>query len=449
MGEVVGRHKRGYQPGEPTNQPSWSRRAVVSAPMAAGATVLVAKQAWAEPLPLVQPLAAQVVHEGYGVCQHVNFQTAVYKHQAEVMERYGRMSIGQMRSLYAPSLSNFKIAMAGARQYGVQWNALVATSSTTQAEIEQKVAHMAANNPDLIRAVEGINEPNNEGAGWVGPCVTRQKWIYNAVRSHRQLDHVKVLGPALHDVQLEAVGGAHWQQLVDAGIRPFMDVCAIHNYPAGSTPDSKRAERVQWVYDAFGADYPIKFTEWGYTNTLGPKASRIGGAKAISPEASKFYDCQVVLDFANNGWEVMRYEFLDDPDPTNTVTESNYGLWEVGSIAGDPDTTWTAKPAVKPLSALLRSLRDPGAAYTPNPMRMRVDAPSDVRTCLAQKRDGSTTLWLWRHVQVWDPIAEKSLNPGPVTARVERPKNTYTVEVGPMPIAIDLGVPWSARQAAG
>ena len=81
-------------------------------------------------------------------------------------------------------------------------------------------------------------------------------------------------------------------------------------------------------------------------------------------------------------------------------------------------------------------------------MRMRVAAPADVRTCLAQKRDGSTTLWLWRHVQVWDPVQEKALNPGPVTATVERPKKTFKVEVGPMPVAIDLGVPWSARKGS-
>lgn len=446
MGEVVGRHKRGYEPAGPTRGPSWSRRAVVSAPMAVGATALAPKQAWAEPLPLVRPLASKAVHEGYGVCQHVNFQTSVYKHQAEVMERYGRMAIAQMRSMYAPNLSNFKPAMAGARQYGVQWNATVATLDTPRVEIEQRIAHMAANNPDLIRAVEGVNEPNNEGAGWVGPCVMRQKWLHDAVRSHPELDHVTVLGPALHDVRLEAVGGAHWQQLVDAGIAAFMDACAVHNYPSASTPDTKRDERVQWVYDAFGAGYPIKFTEWGYTNTLGTKSRRIGGARTISADASKFYDCQVVLDFANQGWEVMRYEFLDDPDPSNLVTESNFGLWEVQSIAGDPDTTWTPKPAVRPLTALLRSLKDPGAAYTPNPMRLRVNAPDDVRTCLTQKRDGSTTLWLWRHAQVWDPVLERSLNPGSVTAKVERPRRTLSVEVGSMPQAIDLGVPWSARQ---
>ena len=447
MGEVVGRHKRGYEPAAPTRGPSWSRRAIVSAPMAVGATALATKHAWAEPLPLVRPLASKAVHEGYGVCQHVNFQTSVYKHQAEVMERYGRMGIAQMRSMYVPNLSNFKPAMAGARQYGVQWNATVATLDTPQAEIEQRIAHMAANNPDVIRAVEGVNEPNNEGAGWVGPCVMRQKWLYNAVRSHPELDHVTVLGPALHDVRLEAVGGAHWQQLVDAGIASFMDACAVHNYPSASTPDTKRDERVQWVYDAFGAGYPIKFTEWGYTNTLGPKARRIGGARTISADASKFYDCQVVLDFANQGWEVMRYEFLDDPDPSNLVTESNFGLWEVQSIAGDPDTTWTPKPAVRPLTALLQSLKDPGAAYTPNPMRLRVNAPDEVRTCLTQKRDGSTTLWLWQHAQVWDPILERSLTPEPVTAKVERPRRSYSVEVGSMPQAIDLGVPWSARNA--
>ena len=41
---------------------------------------------------------------------------------------------------------------------------------------------------------------------------------------------------------------------------------------------------------------------------------RHGGARSISPEASAVYDCQAVLDFAANGWELLRYEMLP-PDP--------------------------------------------------------------------------------------------------------------------------------------
>ncbi|HEX6150220.1 hypothetical protein [Nocardioides sp.] len=415
-----------------------SRRAVVAAPVAASAAALVPAVAREPGLPWVTPLPSQVVHEGYGVCQHVNFQTTVYQHQAEVMERYGQMAIAQMRSMYPPKLRSFSAAIAGARQYGVKWNAIVATMATGRSEIEQKIAHMAANNPEVIGSVEGVNEPN-EGSGWVGPCLDRQRWIHDAVRSHPELDHVTILGPSMHDVRLAASGGAHWKQLADAGIADYMDVCSVHNYPAASVPDAKRAERVQMVYDAFGDGYPIKFSEWGYTNSLGgTRGSRVGGARPISKDAAASYDCQAVLDFANHGWQVMRYEFLDDPDPTNRVTESNYGLWEVQSVAGDPDTTWTPKPVVKPLTAMLRALRDPGGPYTTTPRQLRVDAPSDVRSCVTQKRDGSTTLWLWRHVLTWDPRTERSLSPGPVTARIERPRRTSTVEVGPMPVALPL-----------
>ncbi len=444
MGGNSGKHAhRGTRRGEAGGGRLVSRRAVMAAPAVIGTAAVVKSQAGPalaaeRRLPRVRPLSSQAVHEGFGVCQHVNFQNSVYKHQAAVMERYGRMRVAQMRSMYAPNLSNFDTAIAGARQHGVKWNALVATMATGRAEIEAKIAHMAKNNPRVIFAVEGINEPN-EGTGWVRPCVERQRWIHDAVRSHPELDHVKVLGPSMHDVRLGHVDGAHWKQLADAGIGQFMDTCSVHSYPNASTPDTKRAERVQWVYEAFGKGYPITFSEWGYTSTTGgTKATRTGGAKPISPASSAAYDCQAVLDFANHGWHVMRYEFLDDPDPNATNTESNYGLYEVSSIAGDPDQTWTPKPVVKPLSEMLGSLRDPGRPYDTVPRRLRVNAPDDVRTCLTQKRDGSTTLWLWRHAEVWDTRTERALNPGTVTAEVERPRRTRLVQVGPMPVAVQL-----------
>jgi hypothetical protein len=414
---------------------TWSRRALLTAPVALGAGAV--GYALTRERPDMRPLAAQAVHEGYGVCQHVNFQTSVYQHQAAIMERYGQMAVAQMRSLYVPGLANFDDAVDGARRHGVQWNATVAGAGTTQAEVEERIAHMAASTADLIGWVEGVNEPN-EGSDWIGPCVERQKWIHDAVRSHPELDHVVILGPSMHDVRLANAGGAHWQELADAGIADHMDVCSVHSYPSASTPDNRRDERVEWVYDAFGHGYPIKFSEWGYTNSLGPASERTGGARPISPAASAIYDCQAVLDFANHGWEVVRYEFLDDPDEGSLDTESNYGLWEVGSTDGDPDLTWTPKPVVAPLTEILRSLRDPGESYSTTPVRLGIDAPGDVRTCLTQKRDGTTTLWLWRHVEVWDPDAEVDLDPGTVTVTVEYAGSMRRVDVGPMPRAVPI-----------
>jgi len=417
---------------------TWSRRAIIAAPVAVGAGALGLYLTRDRGPQLVRPLAAQVVHEGYGVCQHVNFESNVYQHQTAILNRYGEMAVAQMRSMYRPDLSNFGDAIAGARKHGVRWNATVATMESTQAEVERKIAHMAGENPDVIGWVEGVNEPN-EGDGWVEPCVEIQRWIHDAVRSRSELDHVVVLGPSMHDVRLENAGGDHWQQLADAAVADVMEVCAVHSYPGASTPGSKRDERVQWVHDAFGDDYPIKFSEWGYTNTLGqPVSARTGGAKTISVEASAAYDCQGVLDFANHGWQLLRYEFLDDPDPDNLTTESNFGLWTVESVDGDPDLTWNPKPVVEPLSAMLQALRDPGEPYETTSVPLDVDAPGDVQTCLTQKRDGSTTLWLWRDVAVWDPDAEQDLDPRTVAADVEHGGRVRTVEVGPMPVAVDL-----------
>jgi hypothetical protein len=67
-----------------------------------------------------------------------------------------------------------------------------------------------------------------------------------------------------------------------------------------------------------------------------------------------------------------------------------------------------------------------------------VDAPKDVRYCLTQKRDGSTTLWLWRHALVWDTRNERTLRPGSVTARVVRPRRSWTVQIGTMPTAVEI-----------
>ncbi|HEX6151799.1 hypothetical protein [Nocardioides sp.] len=416
-----------------------SRRALlVAAPLAVGGAVLVPWLMRDRGPVRVQPLASQAVHEGYGVCQHVHFQSRVYQHQDAIMERYGQMAVAQMRSMYVPDLPTFDDAVAGARKHGVRWNATVATVDSTQAEIEQRIAHMAADNPDVIGWVEGVNEPN-KGDGWVEPCLELQRWIHDAVRSHPELDHVELLGPSMHDVRLANSDGEHWRQLADAGVADYMDVCSVHSYPGASTPDHKREERVGWVYDAFGDDYPIKFSEWGYTNTLGqPESARSGGARSISPQASAAYDCQAVLDFANHGWELLRYEFLDDPDPDELTTEYNYGLWEVESTTGDPDLTWTPKPVVKPLTHLLRALRDPGEPYETTPVTLDIDAPDEVRSCVTQKRDGSTTVWLWRHGEIWDPEQEVERDTDPATVSVEHAGRTETVTVGPMPVAIEL-----------
>jgi hypothetical protein len=67
-----------------------------------------------------------------------------------------------------------------------------------------------------------------------------------------------------------------------------------------------------------------------------------------------------------------------------------------------------------------------------------IDGSGDIRSCVTQKRDGSTTVWLWRHGEIWDPEAEVALDHESESVTVEHAGRTRTVEVGPMPVPVEL-----------
>ena len=66
--------------------------------------------------------------------------------------------------------------------------ATVATETSTKAEIDAKIDHMAANAADVMWGIEGVNEPNldSTSGSWVAPAALRQKWIALRIRSHRR-----------------------------------------------------------------------------------------------------------------------------------------------------------------------------------------------------------------------------------------------------------------------
>lgn len=414
-------------------------------------------------LPLVKPLSALAVHSGYGVCQHVNFQATVYKHQAEVLERYGAMHIGEMRSLYNHKLSGFATAVAAARLAGVKWHATVATMDSTEAQVRDRIRHMAANTADLISAIEGVNEPNGDGftLADAARAALIQWWIWDEVSRHPELAHVAVYSCSMHDVNLDNSDGRHWLLFADAEVRNSAgtvvlgrgrDFChggAVHGYQAGKPPgaDAKLDERLTWCRDALRGGRNmrgelVKVTEMGWTNATAPKATRVGGAKVTSERASAAYDVQALFVYGRLGIPFLRYEFMDDPNGAKTQTEANFGLWEVETVEGDPDLTWTAKPVVEPLTAALGWLEDDGEPYAPTVVGVEVavtaGASRVVDWVAVQKRDGSTRLYLWTADPIWDPTAEVDLADQLVEVTVTDAQGQQLVHVGATPVPVDL-----------
>jgi len=377
-----------------------------------------------------QPISAAVLRRRYAVCTHPNFGTKVYKHRAEWMERIAGANIYKIRGMYPSVASQRDEVIALCRAYGIKWNALVAVETDTQAAIEAKIDHMAANAADVIESVEGVNEPNpaSTSLSWVAPVVQRQQWIDQRVKSKPSLAHVTVGSPAMHDKNNDAVNGLHWQQFVDGGGKQWCDWVAGHCYP-GDVPLNKLAERLGWIDDAFGAGFPRKITETGYTNAIG--FPRVGGHKVFSEAASAVYDFQAFLEICGlQGVDVFRYEVLDDPDSTKGVTEANFGMWRVQSIDGNPDTEWTEKPSVAPIRAALTWMKaDPGG--TPAPVGLEVSAPADVHWCVVGRSDGENRVYLWRYGRVWNPDTEQPVTLGSVSVTVTDQVGPRTIQVGP------------------
>ena len=124
--------------------------------------------------------------------------------------------------------------------------------------------------------------------------------------------------------------------------------------------------------------------------------------------------------------KLWTYELMDDPDPTGCDREKNWGMVAVKSV--DP-STWRRKPAFDAMKTLLAATDDPGPAFTPRPLHMRVDGPADLRWMAFGKRDDSRFLIVWRDINVWNPSAKCEIAVAPaavtVTARMTR---TFSID---------------------
>ena len=136
--------------------------------------------------------------------------------------------------------------------------------------------------------------------------VAVQKTIYQTVRADPRLDHVVVLGPAAHAIVLDNHHGRDYVDLVNAGITPYQDAQAVHSYAAASNITTKLHARLDYVYAAFGDNYPVQLTETGWTT-----GGTTGTPQNTEADAAT-YAAQAVLIMAGLRIPTMRYETLDD-----------------------------------------------------------------------------------------------------------------------------------------
>jgi hypothetical protein len=247
------------------------------------------------------------------------------------------------------------------------------------------------------------------------------------VQSHARLAHVKVLGPSL---QMVVVSESDYKWFADNGLNRYMDFAGTHCYPGGWYPDKRHVQLLTPMQRHWKK--PVWITETGYNNAT---ASRVG-AKPVPDDVSALYAPSAVLEAADRGHKMAWYELLNDVNPLRTDVEAHYGLLAVGSSQAPP---WTLKPAAAALADFLAELADPGPAYTPAAIGLRVDAGApDVRWTPIAKRNGAVRLYLRRSQPCYDPRKRVRLRVPQVPVRVTTGSGTRTVQVGSRVVSLLL-----------
>lgn len=379
-------------------------------------------------LPLVRPISSDSAFRSFGVCAHPNHLKSVYQYSTQWVDALANINAHFIRGMYDHRLSATPIVTRRLRERGMRWGMTVCPDlKTPDSLLAARIEHIAKNAADLCLYIEGVNEPNHDRSGgsvpknWAQLAVAKQKVIWEAVRKHNALNHVKVMGPSLRAVSATAQDHIN---LRNNRLLDYSDCVGIHSYPGGRYPSNSMDSRCS-LAKTYWPGTPIWITEIGYTNALATNS----GHRPASESVSAIYAPIALLECLDRGYPAVWYEALDDPDAgAKDNIESNFGLYALNAGMAPP---WRMKPAAAALRDFLATLRDPGAAYTPKPIPLQVqpDTP-DVRATAIARRDGSVRLLLRRSTDCWDPQRGREINVSTVNVRVTTGAGTRSVTVG-------------------
>lgn len=366
------------------------------------------------------------MRDAFGVNAKPNYLKSGYRYHRQWLAGIAGMGATSFRGLYAPGLPRTLEVVEEARRQGLRWDMVVAKDrSTSSAQIQRTVRHIATHAADRCLSVKGLNEPNHvRGAGpvngdWETDTLRVQRAIWDAVKAEPRLSHVTVVGPTLQDVYAER---SDYQRLADRGLLRVMDVGAIHRYPGGHYPDHLMDDRLSMLRQTWPGT-SIWIAETGYTNATASST----GHRSVPEWVAADYAPSALLEAVDRGCRTAFFEALDDPDDgEKDNTEANFGLFATQVGDGPP---WRAKPIVASMRAMLTQLRDPGPSFTPAAVRFRATGTSDLRTTLTAKRDGSVTAHLRRATDCWDVSDERRIMVAPARVKVETTSGVRFVDV--------------------
>lgn len=340
-------------------------------------------------LPAVQ---ADSVVDAFGVGIHLPFLDTPYADATKVGDALVDLGVRHVRDdLYLNNPRQYA-GIAALAQRGIKFNLIMGRPDKpgTPADYVNTVAALPAGS---VESVEGINEWDLFGAGrpnWAAETAAWQKGLWEAMKAKPALAKLPVLSPSM---------AFRWNYQYLPDLSPWADVANAHMYPGGYKPGTEISNITNALRTVMPTQ-PVMTTEAGYHNAT----STTNGHNPASESAMGVYLPRMLLEHYGRGQKrVYSYELIDEfVDTAKTNPEAHFGLLR---------RDWSPKPAYTAMRTLLGLLEDPGPAFTPTPLPLSASGwPTDGRYQVAQKRDGSYVVLLWRDAAVWDPVKRTALS---------------------------------------
>jgi hypothetical protein len=380
----------------------------------------------------VTPYMADEFADSFGV--NTRFGTGIYAKQRPAVTQYlaelGFRHIRDGGTIYNAETRAFLRGLCTG--YGIHPSFGLADTDSDAAILQY------AKDVPCIDMVEGPNELNGE-PNWAERLATFIPHAYTLVRSTPAFDNIPFVGPSITKLADDET----LTKMVD--ISKYLDYGNKHSYPGQRNPGGEDGSGARgWgpTHEAcpkygYGAyfftvcasqvltkDRPVWTTETGYGSTptgLATPLAPVAWAPIPNDVAAKYLPRLMAYEFENGITRTYIMALLDGASGCGGPFN------QLGLIEQDCPNTGLAsslhiKPGFTALKNLMATVGDPGPAFHPKPLTIKIaGADEHIQTLLLEKRSGQVMLLYWNERSDWDVI-----------------KGRY-VTVAPVPITVTIG----------
>lgn len=342
--------------------------------------------------------------DSIGVNVHMSYNDTAYGDHAAVRTALRDLGVRHVRDGVVIGREDQYEALSKLAADGIKANLILGDPRGRfgTGTLEEQISTLKFDLPDVAASVEGPNEYDSSGdPDWPATLRGYQIRLHAELEADPDLARLPVVGPSLIDMPA-------WNRVRDLSFA--MDFGNIHPYPGGEPPAAGPLRHQLNLARAGSGGRPVMATETGYHN-----ATRAEGGRqqpGVSESAAAVYLPALLLEHFRVGIaRTFLYELVDEqPEPRLADSEQHFGL-----VRND----FTRKPAFGALQNMIRLLDDPGPAFEPGSLEVKIDAGAPVGDLLLQKRDGRFYLALWRSATpAWSKAARRDIRPAPVAVSV-------------------------------